>query len=178
MPTRTKEEMHKIMVANRSKGTRIEVSFAKLLWHAGVRYRKNDRSVYGTPDFVMKGLKIAIFCDGEFWHGRYWEKNKNSIRSNTEYWYPKIERNIERDKEVSEYLTERGWKVFRFWETDIKKEPDKCLKMILDYINEIKRDAKAENKCKKYDMSDVGTESLAAAPSTDYLPTKDKTKLL
>lgn len=131
----TKEQRYKNMLANKSKGTKIENLFAKLLWNAGVRYRKNDKSVFGTPDFVIKGLKIAIFCDGEFWHGRNWAERKHDHKSNCEYWYAKIERNIERDKEVNKELRKQGWTVFRFWETEIARESDKCLNIVLNDMN-------------------------------------------
>ena len=70
----TKEQRYKNMSANKSKGTKLEILFGKLLWNAGVRYRKNDKTVFGKPDFVIRKMKIAIFCDGEFWHGRNWEE--------------------------------------------------------------------------------------------------------
>lgn len=131
----TKEQRHKNMAANKGKGTKLEILFGKILWNAGIRYRKNDKSIFGKPDFVIRSLKIAIFCDGEFWHGRNWETRKKEHKSNCEFWYSKIERNIERDKEVNEQLEAQGWKVFRFWETEITKEPDKCLNTILNYMN-------------------------------------------
>lgn len=131
----TKEQRHKNMAANKSKGTKLEILFGKLLWNAGVRYRRNDKSVFGKPDFVIKSLKIAIFCDGEFWHGRDWHIRKKDHKSNCDFWYSKIERNIERDKEVNAELQKQGWKVFRFWETEITKEPDVCLNEILNYMN-------------------------------------------
>lgn len=131
----TKEQRYKNMAANKSKGTKLELLFGKLLWNAGVRYRKNDRSVVGKPDFVIKGAKIAIFCDGEFWHGRNWDIRKYDHKSNCDFWYSKIEHNIERDKEVNAELQKQGWKVFRFWETEIINEPDMCLNMILSYMN-------------------------------------------
>lgn len=131
----TKEQRHKNMVANKSKGTKLEIMFGKLLWNAGIRYRKNDESVFGKPDFVIKGAKIAIFCDGEFWHGRNWNIRKKDHKSNCDFWFSKIERNIERDKEVNTILNEQGWKIFRFWETEIINEPDVCLNMILNYMN-------------------------------------------
>ena len=123
------------MQANKAKGTKIELLLAKQLWSHGYRYRKNDTSVFGKPDFVIKSHKIAIFCDGEFWHGRNWETRKHDHKSNCQFWHSKIERNIERDKEVNTELQKQGWKVFRFWETDIIKEPDKCLNRILHYMN-------------------------------------------
>ena len=131
----TKEQRYKNMSANKGKGTKLELLFGKLLWNAGVRYRKNDKTVFGKPDFVIRKMKIAIFCDGEFWHGRNWEERKNDHKSNCDFWYSKIERNIRRDKEVNEQLKAHGWTVFRFWETEITKESDKCLNRILNYMN-------------------------------------------
>lgn len=123
------------MSANKGKGTKLELLFGKLLWNAGVRFRKNDKRVFGRPDFVIRKMRIAIFCDGEFWHGRNWEERKNDHKSNCDFWYSKIERNIRRDKEVNEQLKAQGWTVFRFWETEIAKESDKCLNRILNYMN-------------------------------------------
>ena len=131
----TKEQRYKNMSANKGKGTKLELLFGKLLWNAGVRYRKNDKTVFGKPDFVIRKMKIAIFCDGEFWHGRNWEERKNDHKSNCEFWHTKIERNIKRDNEVNEQLKAQGWTVFRFWETEITKESDKCLNRILNYMN-------------------------------------------
>ncbi|ERJ67699.1 DNA (cytosine-5-)-methyltransferase [Porphyromonas gingivalis] len=130
----TKEQRHRNMSLNKGKGTKLEILFSKLLWNAGIRYRKNDKDIFGKPDFVIRKMKIAIFCDGEFWHGRDWEIRKNDHKSNCEFWHKKIERNIERDKEVNEKLESQGWKVFRFWESEITKEPDKCLNRILSYM--------------------------------------------
>ena len=131
----TKEQRHRNMSANKSKGTKLEFLFGKLLCNAGIRYRKNDKSVTSNPDFVIKNAMIAIFCNGEFWHGRKWEERKNDHKSNCDFWYSKIERNIRRDKEVNEQLKAQGWTVFRFWETEITKESDKCLNRILNYMN-------------------------------------------
>lgn len=135
MDSLTKEQRRKNMVANKGKGTKIEKQLGRFLWNAGIRYRKNDKSVYGKPDFVIKGSKIAIFCDGEFWHGRNWESRKWEHKSNCDFWHLKIERNIERDKEVNIELQRQGWKVFRFWETEIIKNPDVCLNRVLKYMN-------------------------------------------
>ena len=122
----TPEQRKRNMQANKAKGTKIELLLAKQLWSHGYRYRKNDTTVFGKPDFVIKSHKIAIFCDGEFWHGRDWDKRKHDHKSNCQFWHSKIERNIERDEEVNTKLQKQGWKVFRFWETDIIKEPEKC----------------------------------------------------
>ncbi len=131
----TKEQRYKSMSANKGSGTKLELLFGKLLWGAGVRYRKNDKTVFGKPDFVIRKMKIAIFCDGDFWHGRNWEERKSDHKSNCDFWHSKIERNIKRDKEVNEQLKAQGWMVFRFWETEIIKQSDKCLNRILNYMN-------------------------------------------
>lgn len=115
------------MAAVKGKGTKIELLLAKALWSAGIRYRKNDRSVFGHPDFSHKGKKIAIFCDGEMWHGKDWDLRKDEFKSNRDFWIPKIERNMMRDKEVNEYLSAHGWTVLRFWETDLKKHLEECV---------------------------------------------------
>ena len=122
------------MLANKSRGTKIELILAKLLWNAGIRYRKNDKQVHGTPDFTIRGHRVAIFCDGEFWHGRDWATNKERIKSNRSFWYAKIERNIVRDREITLQLEASGWKVFRFWESDIRKSPDACVDQIANYL--------------------------------------------
>lgn len=126
----------------KSKDSEIEQLLRRELWNRGIRYRKNVRKIYGNPDIVFIGLKIAVFCDSEFWHGFNWEERKHDFKSNQEFWIPKIERNIERDKEVNQRLTAEGWKVIRFWGKDIKQKTVKCADCIEDEINKrkIRRD--------------------------------------
>lgn len=126
----TAEQRHRNMVAVKCKGTKIENILSKALWQAGIRYRKNDKTIFGRPDLSNKSKKIAIFCDGEMWHGKDWEKQKNDFKSNRDFWIPKIEKNIERDKQVNKILTEQGWTVLRFWETDIKKNLYECVAQV------------------------------------------------
>lgn len=123
------------MRAIKNKGTKGEMLLAKALWKAGCRYRKNDKSVYGKPDFSFKKKKVAIFVDSEFFHGKDWETEKFRIKSNRDFWWPKIERNMERDTEVNETLNLHGWKVIRFWSADIFKNLDSCLETILNALN-------------------------------------------
>lgn len=115
----------------KSKDSKIEVKLRLALWHKGFRYRKNDKTVYGKPDLTFKGKKVAVFVDGEFWHGYDWEHRKNDFKSNKEFWINKIERNMERDREVNKYLTENGWTVLRFWGTDIKNNLDDCVNAVI-----------------------------------------------
>lgn len=123
------------MKAVKSKGTSIEIKLGKALWAEGVRYRKNNKTVLGKPDFTIKKYKIAIFCDSEFWHGKDWEVRKNDIKSNKEFWFKKIERNIARDIEVTATLQNDGWIVLRFWGQEINKELSTCVKKVLLYID-------------------------------------------
>jgi len=134
----TKEQRKKNMIAVRSKGSKIEIMLMKALWHKGYRYRKNDKTVYGKPDIVFKRLKIAIFCDSEFWHGKDWEIKKSEHKSNQDFWHKKIERNIERDTEVNKQLLKDNWKVIRLWGKVIEKNLELCTKIIENIINEQK----------------------------------------
>jgi len=138
----TKEQRRKNMQAVKATGSKIETSLAKDLWGLGHRYRKNDRKVYGKPDLTMKRYKLAIFVDGEFWHGKDWEKRKQDHKTNQDFWFKKIERNIQRDKDVNDFLLKSGWKVLRFWGQDITKNLRTCTNKILEVINEIKRENK------------------------------------
>lgn len=126
----TREQRRKNMQANKSKGTSIERLLAKHLWQLGLRYRKNVKKIQGTPDFVFVSRKIAVFCDGDFWHGRNWEQRKNDHKSNIDFWHSKIEKNILRDAEVTNSLTADGWNVIRLWGSEIKKNPAGCANRI------------------------------------------------
>lgn len=119
-----------IMSQIRGKDTSIEVSLRKELFSRGIRYRKNSSSVYGHPDISIKKYKIAIFCDGDFWHGYNWEETKQNIKSNREFWIKKIEHNIDKDIEVNHVLAHMGYTVIRVWEHEIKKDLDGVASMI------------------------------------------------
>ncbi|MCA6438274.1 MAG: very short patch repair endonuclease [Bacteroidetes bacterium] len=136
----SKEQRRKNMQAVKSKDSKIETLLSKALWAKGYRYRKNDKKVFGKPDLTFKKWKIAIFVDGEFWHGKDWETRKNDHKSNQEFWLKKIERNILRDKEVNERLLKEKWKVLRFWGKEIEKNLQYCLTKIEETINETKRE--------------------------------------
>ena len=127
MDNLTSIQRSKIMRAIRSANTKDEVRLAKALWHLGYRYRKNNRKVFGTPDLTFKKLKIALFVDSEFFHGKDWESQKNRFKSNQEFWKKKIERNMQRDIEVNNYLMEHGWTVLRFWSSEIKNNLEDCI---------------------------------------------------
>lgn len=126
----TPEQRRKNMQAVKNKGSKIESLLAKKLWHSGLRYTKNDKSVFGKPDICFSRHKIAVFCDSEFWHGKDWEVRRHSIKSNQEFWYRKIESNIERDRVVNETLKIQGWQVIRFWGKQIEKDLDLCVSTV------------------------------------------------
>ena len=130
MDKHTPEQRHKNMQAIKNKDSQIELLLRKELWARGIHYRKNDKTVFGHPDLAFKGKKVAVFCDSEFWHGFDWKNKKNEIKTRQEFWIPKIERNIQRDKEVTEYLQNNGWIVIRFWGKEIKSDVSKCADMV------------------------------------------------
>lgn len=130
MAKKTKEQIRYNMQRVKNKDSQIELLLRKELWNRGLRYRKNVNRVYGKPDIAFMGKKIAVFVDSEFWHGFDWETKKNEIKSNREFWINKIERNMERDTEVNEYLLRAGWIVLRFWGNDIKKDVSACADQI------------------------------------------------
>lgn len=134
MDVHNSEQRSKNMRAIKSTETKAEVALAKALWHLGYRYRKNNKTVFGKPDFTFKKLKIAIFVDSEFFHGKHWETRKKP-QTNPEFWIKKNERNIQRDIEVNTYLESQNWKVLRFWSEDIKKKLQDCLIIIEDAIH-------------------------------------------
>ena len=113
------------MARIKAKDTTVELLLRRELWKRRLRYRKNDRGVFGKPDVVFKGKKVAVFCDSEFWHGKKF-LNGEVPKTNRKFWEKKLTRNIERDRKVNRVLRESGWTVIRFWEKDIKKDPAGC----------------------------------------------------
>jgi DNA mismatch endonuclease (patch repair protein) len=126
------------MAKIKSQDTKPEIKLRKALWHLGFRYRKNEKLLPGKPDVVFRKGKLAIFIDGEFWHGYQWKDKKLKIRSNRDFWIPKIERNMQRDDENNEILKENGWCVMRIWEHEIKNNFDEIVNRITQYLEEKK----------------------------------------
>lgn len=130
MGKKTKEQISYNMRRVKNKDSEIELLLRHELWHRNLRYQKNVTSILGKPDIVFKGKKIAVFVDSEFWHGFNWSEKKKEIKSNQDFWIAKIERNIQRDEEVNEYLKDNGWLVLRFWGNEIKKDVASCANII------------------------------------------------
>ena len=140
MDNLTKEQRHKNMQHIKSEDSVIEKKLRKALWDKGYRYRKNYKKLPGKPDIVLTKYKIAIFCDGEFFHGKDWKILKPRLEksNNSEFWKRKIKCNMERDEEVNKQLLFLGWTVIRFWGKDILKNLDECVKVVEETIFELK----------------------------------------
>ncbi|MGC1515371.1 MAG: very short patch repair endonuclease [Maribacter sp.] len=130
----TTPQRSKIMSKIRGKNTKPELAFRKALYAAGYRYRVDYKKLIGKPDIALPKYKTVIFIDGEYWHGKNWKERKPKIKTNREFWIAKFERNIQRDKEVNQALKEKGYTVFRFWESEIKKELNSCLAIVTRHL--------------------------------------------
>lgn len=131
-------QIRKRMSKVKLKNGKEEVLLAKKLWHAGLRYRKNDKRLPGSPDIAILRYHVAIFVDGEFWHGKDWGTRKSKLKHNVEYWQEKIEENISRDMRVDNELNSLGWRVLRYWEKDILKDSELIVKEIVGIISDMK----------------------------------------
>ncbi len=122
--------------ASRKSDTRPEVLLRQALWSAGLRYRKNVVDLPGKPDLVFKGARVIVFCDGDFWHGKDWAERREKLLSGTNpgYWVGKIERNMERDREHTLRLEMDGWRVLRFWESEVLGECDRVVALVVHAI--------------------------------------------
>ena len=134
-PEATNEAVRRTMKGNTKKDTSIELVLRRALYKRGVRYRKNVKSILGTPDIAIKKYRLLVFCDGDFWHGNSY----HGVKSHRRFWDEKIKRNRERDLEYTIRLRDEGWTVLRFWESDIRNDLDGCIKQITDIINTRKR---------------------------------------
>lgn len=128
---RSFETTHRIMSAIPSKDTRPEKALRRELWRRGLRFRKNYKGLPGKPDVVFTRVRIVVFCDGDFWHGHNWAIRgygslEEELKRYSVAWREKIQRNIARDKRVTEQLTGLGWTVIRIWESEIKADVATC----------------------------------------------------
>lgn len=131
----TDEATSKRMASVKLKQGDAEVLLAKKLWNKGFRYRLNTKKLPGSPDIAILKYHIAIFVDGEFWHGFEWDKRKPRLKRNREYWIEKIEENIARDTRVDKKLKSIGWTPIRFWSKEVMNHPNEC---IIEIENKIK----------------------------------------
>ena len=121
---------------NRSEGTKAELTLRRHLWARGLRYCLHVQELPGKPDIVFRRQRVAIFVDGDFWHGRNWTERRKKLEkgANADYWIAKIEYNIERDLKSTVLLREMGWDVLRIWETDVLSTPDEACEKILQLV--------------------------------------------
>jgi len=152
----------------KSSDTKIEVAFRKALWHCGIRYRKNHGKLPGKPDIAITAHKIAIFCDGEFWHGKDWTAMKEKLHTRRDFWIGKIERNIERDTDNEKRLAELGWTVLRFWGKDIEKNLELCVAEVKDAILQSRLDSAAAEFARDDPGFDDYGDSVAAERPPEY----------
>lgn len=122
--------------SSKKRNTRCEVLLRQALWARGLRYRLYMDGLVGCPDIVFAQKKIAVFVDGDFWHGRNLESRIRKLRRghNPNYWVNKIRKNVERDRRVTKELKDMGWHVIRVWEGDIRREKRSIVESIVRTI--------------------------------------------
>jgi len=155
----------------RGADTKIETVFRRELWRNGIRYRKNYKELPGKPDIAITKYKIAVFCDGEFWHGKEWNVVKEKLNTRREFWIQKIERTIKRDTETERRLAGLGWTVLRFWGRDIEKNLELCVADVKAAVLQ----SRVESAAVEYGYGpddfgdrDEGEASFAAEPAPSY----------
>lgn len=131
---RTTEDVSRRMANVSLKGGKSETILAHAIWHTGLRYRRNHKALPGSPDIAITKYKVAVFVDGEFWHGENWEERKHKLKNNRDYWIEKIEENMARDKRNDALLVEMGWTPIHFWEKEIKKDLKRCVEKVVDAV--------------------------------------------
>jgi DNA (cytosine-5)-methyltransferase 1 len=137
---RSAEQISAVMRRVRSRDTSVEIDFRKALWKAGLRFRTHGAKLPGKPDIVLASKRAVIFIDGDFWHGRQFltrglsalEEQFESGRSRS-YWVEKIRNNMDRDCRNTAALAALGWRVLRLWESDIRRNPDACVRVALEF---------------------------------------------
>ena len=130
----TTPEISKRMSRVKAKRNQVETKLAKALWHRGYRYRLNYKELPGSPDIAITKYCIAIFVDGEFWHGKDFEERKSKLINNKDYWVEKIEENIKRDNQNDRLLRQIGWIPVHFWTKDIEESAEYCIECIEEFI--------------------------------------------
>ena len=136
VPKASSPAVFKTMSGNHGKDTKLEIVVRKALWKDGYRYRKNNRRLLGTPDISFPKLKIVVFLDSCYWHGC--PIHFKMPKTNTSFWHQKINRNIERDDEVSKHYSEENWTLLRFWEHEVKNDLERVVKTIEYFVDKKK----------------------------------------
>lgn len=134
----SKTKRSALMSRIRGKGTRVERTVFRLMRRRRVSFSAHVRSLPGCPDIAFRSCKLAVFIDGDFWHGRQWktrglpslEKQFAKARAK-KYWVNKISRNVRRDRANAARLRMLGWKVMRLWESNVNRDPQRQMARIL-----------------------------------------------
>lgn len=127
--------------ANRHIDTAPELLLRRELSRLGLAYRANVATLPGKPDVVFDNVRVVVFCDGDFWHGRNWRRLKKDLasRANASYWIAKIAYNRARDIQTRRWLRRQGWHIVRLWESEIRKDPARSAARIKIAINRLRR---------------------------------------
>jgi DNA (cytosine-5)-methyltransferase 1 len=142
-PVKIKRNSSSIMLKVHSSNTAPEMTFRKALWSRGLRYKICPADLPGKPDIVLSSKRLAIFIDGDFWHGGQWRKRNLSAleeqfqgTGSRDYWLKKIRRNMSRDCAATASLLSEGWTVLRFWESEVRKNLGNCVDFALEVAME------------------------------------------
>jgi len=128
-----------MMSAVRARDTRPELLLRRALWSIGLRgWRCHRNTLPGRPDLSFGRFRIAVFVDGAFWHGH---PDRFTPGKSGPYWDAKIRRNVERDRENDRDLVELGWTVLRFWDFEVRRDPDGCARRVAEVLSRRSRDA-------------------------------------
>lgn len=134
---KTSPEISKRMSHVKTKRNSAEIMIAKSLWHRGYRHRLNYKALPGSPDIALAKYRIAIFIDGEFWHGKDFEQRKTKLKNNKVYWIEKIQENIDRDLKNDKLLRQMDWYPIHFWSNDVIKYCNQCVEEVICLIDDI-----------------------------------------
>lgn len=145
---RSAEQISAVMARVRHKDTSPELALRKALWRRGLRYRLHRADLPGKPDLVFPHKRVAVFVDGDFWHGNQWRRRgleslDDQFRGSPSagYWIPKITKNIKRDALNTERLRVAGWRVLRIWESAIRGDPDECADRVMTILQSEENDS-------------------------------------
>jgi DNA mismatch endonuclease (patch repair protein) len=131
----TKQQRSELMSKIRGKNSGLDLQMRALFDGVGLKYQMYPK-LFGQPDFLV-GEILAVFCDGSFWHGRNWPKLRAQLASgsNAEYWIEHIRRNRERDREVARELRAQRYRVIRFWDIEVARDPAGCVKKVREALS-------------------------------------------
>ncbi|WP_239949402.1 very short patch repair endonuclease [Dyella terrae] len=132
----TPEQRRMTMSRIRGRDTKVELAVRKELHRRGYRFRVNAAWLAGKPDVVFTKIRLAIFIDGDFWHGWKFDQWSHKLAP---YWYEKIAGNMARDLRHMTLLRRDGWTVMRIWEHDVKKNLERCIQRIEARVDKLRR---------------------------------------